>query len=158
MTEPNEFIETYIKHWGVYDPVEAHKYYIENRQLKGKGDPRAYKDGFGNPLPKLGTKFNEDESPLASPGGNTKLLAYGGGKDGSTAKYADGWVYDSNKGWVAPKAKVSTRNSKARVETAQKRLDQVKSAVQKASPTQRAALTQRVDTAQNKLKSIRGLL
>lgn len=154
----DEVLEDFLQHRGDYNPADAHAYYMRTRELKGrkKGTtpptstalPKTQAGYPGQPH-KLGTRMEEDMSPLTSPGG-AKLTAYDQGSHNlGRATYSDGHVYDAKLGWIKPQA------SKAGFNAAQAKLDRVRQAVKKAPPQKRATLQKRVDAAQNKLDALK---
>jgi hypothetical protein len=178
MTEVEEFIEAFLEHadHSDYDPVKAREYYLRTRKLKGrkaaapaapkKVDRRSTVDYYGKPLPKLGKRFEEDQSPLSSPGGNTTVKTYDGGPHGlGRATYADGYTYDAKTGWskpaakAAPKAKSSTSSAtKARrVSNAESNLIRARTKANKIKdPQKKQQVLTKLHSMENRLRVIQG--
>lgn len=166
MHDPDEFIQDFLSHLysaedRPYDPVKAHEYYIRTRKLKGRkpgkkhmvghanDHPQSKVDIHGKPLPRLGTRMEEDQTPNKSPYG-AQLIDYNGNGKGK-ATYADGTVYDANKGWVRP-----TTKRQARVVAAQVRLDQLRNRIQALPAAKRQNYTKRLRNAERRLQAMSG--
>lgn len=98
---------------------------------------------------KPGQRFEEDESPMTSPGG-ARLTSYDGGSHGlGKAVYSDGHVYDAKLGWIKPQAGIQRANA------AQAKVDRLRKAVEKASPARKAVLSKQLSAAQKKLNAVK---
>lgn len=150
-----EFVQSFIEH-AEYDPVKAHEYYVRTRQLKGRQPAKAIPQtspktqaGYPGHPHKLGTRFEEDASPMASPTG-AKLTSYSGGPHGlGKAVYADGHVYDAKFGWIKPQPGIQRANA------AQSKLDRARKAAQDLPPQRRKEVEGRIKAAQDKLNAVK---
>lgn len=150
LDEAAEFVQKFIQH-ADYDPVKAHEYYMQTRQLKGRKPAQAdppplpkTQAGYPGKPHKLGTMLEEDMSPMASPRG-AKLTAYDSGPHGlGRATYADGNVYDAKTGWA----------NNHRINAAESKLIRARTLATKVKdPKAKTQLMNRISAAEEKLKT-----
>lgn len=181
MKKALDFVDAFLEHRGDYDPAAAREYYLRTRKLKGRkaaapivkaptpaakavnpGSKLAFR---GGPLNKLGTRIEEDETPVSSPSG-AQLTTYDQGPhDLGRATYADGSVYDAKTGWSSkapapapvPVAKVNkSTNRKQRMAQVQKKMARARRLANRISdPQRKREVLRRLANAEQKLEKTR---